>query len=154
MNNIWSSIPNYKTQTIENVFSIDSHFTKLYEDIKLKFYETYKDDVAEKMLNDYRFHLGKLKELYSARFNYLFNLFKQDLDLDKNKSIIRVTLYGPNYDHTYEEDQILAMALDNFCSDIKNKNYPYTVREEKVVKSDFMDGTCTTCYKILEITLK
>lgn len=154
MENIWVSIPNFKNQSTTNTSNIESYFIKLYEDKEASLYATYKDNIAEKMLNDYGSHLDDLKKLYCGRSNYLITSFKQDLDNGKNKCVIKIILYGPDDHYTNEEESILNMALNNFCSNLTSKNYPHSVKEEKEMKNDFMDGMCTIGYKIIEITLK
>jgi len=154
MENIWFPIPNFKNQPNVDIFDIEAYFIKLYEDKKVSLYETYKDNITDKMLVDYTTRLSDLKKLYNVRFTYLFNNFKRDLDEDKDKSIIKVILYGPDVHYTNEEELILNKALNNFCYKLSNKNYPYNVKEEQTKVNDFMDGMCTIGYKVIEITLK
>lgn len=154
MDNIWSSIPNFKNQLVTGFFDIDIYFTKLYEEKKLYLSKTYKDDIAEKMLNDFQNHLDRLRNFCDGKFNYLFTIFKEDLANDKNKSIIKIVLYGPNNHYTPEEELFLNAAINNFYANVVSKGYPCNMREEKITENDFMEGTCTTCYKVIEITLK
>jgi hypothetical protein len=154
MENIWLSIQTFRNQTIIDNSDIETYFTKLYEDKRTSLYETFKDDIANKMLENYVAKLSGLQKLYSMRFDHFFNNFKRDLEEDKNKSVIKVILYGPDHHYTNEEEFILNKALTNFCFELSKKNYPYNVKEEQKTVNDFMDGTCTIGYKILEITLK
>ena len=151
MDDIWISIPNFKNQS---TVDIKAYFTKLYEDKKESLYETYKDNIADKMLNDYTIHLTNMEKLYNVRFSYLFNTFKQDLEKGKNKYITKFILYGPDVHYTTEEEMILNKALNNFCYKLTDKNYPYSIKKKQKVIDDFMDGTCTIDYEVLEITLK
>jgi hypothetical protein len=154
MDNIWDSIPDFRNQSTTEIFDIDVYLNKFYENKKLYLYETYKDNIADKMLNDYVSKLSDLKKLYSTRFTYLFNNFKQNLEENKDKSILKIILNGPDDHYTIEENLILNKALNNFCSKLSNKNYPYDIKEEQKIVNDFMDGTCTISYKVIEITLK
>lgn len=154
MDDIWALIPNFKTESTVNILDIESYFIKLYEDKKESLSETYKDNVSDKMLNDYETKLSRLKMIYYRRSNYLFSEFKKDLNEGKDKSIIKIILYGPDDHYTYEEELILNKALDNFCYKLSNKNYSYNIKEEQKTVDDFMDGRCTIGYKVIQITLK
>lgn len=154
MDDIWLSIPNFRNQPTIDIFDIEAYFIQLYEDKKVSLFETYKDNVADKMLNDYANHLDNLKKLYCGRFNFLFTNFKEDLDKSKDRSIIKIILYGPNNHYTNEEELILNKAFNNFCHKLSNKNYPHNIKEGQTKVNDFMDGSCTIGYKVLEITLK
>jgi len=155
MEDIWSSVPTYRKTVETDFFDIEDYFNNLYESKKSYLFKTYKDNIAEKMLEDYKSgELSNLKKLYYDRFNHLLTSFKENLDKDNSRCRIKLILYGPDHNYSYEEEQILNNALTHFCFRLSIKNYPYDLTEEQERVDDFMDGKCTIGYKILKITLK
>jgi predicted DNA binding protein len=155
MEDIWGSVPIYKKHQEIDICDIETYFNELYEDKKIYLFKTYKDNIAEKMLEDYKSgELSNLRKLYYKRFNHLLSSFKDDLCNGKDKSVIRFNLYGPDDHYTDKQEEILNKALNNFCFRLSTKNYLYNIREGQEIVNDFMEGMCTIGYKSLEITLK
>lgn len=152
MENDWDLIPYFNEQF--KISDIKTYFDTKYDQKKKFLYETYKDNIAEKMLCDYEKELITLRKLYDKRYDLLFKSFKKDLDDNKDKSIIKIVLFGPNDHYSNEEQIILHKAFDIFCANLLKKNYNYIIKHEKELYNDFMDGACTIGYVVLEVVLK
>ena len=150
----WNNIPAYQSSTSQPTSGIEAYNQQLYEERRKDYSTKHKDEYAEKLLKEYQAKLDRYAQLYTRRYNFLFDSFKREKEDGASQCTIKVEEYGPDTNYDSDECLYLNKAWDDFCLGLNSKNYSHQTSTGRKQVIDFMDGNCTIGYKSLTIKLK